>query len=240
MQNMNCSYVNHSLVKSLLRKRPLDAHKGIFGHGFLVAGKKGMAGAALLAAKACLRSGVGKLTILTQDENRLILQTGIPEAILSCEPSTNYLMHINTLYNAIGIGPGIGHSFDVYELERLLFDAFTKPMVIDADAINIIVGYKELINQIPSNSILTPHKAEFDRLMSSLKMIGDPLKMAMELAKQKKVIIVMKGPFTKIVSPDGHVYVNTTGNPGMATAGSGDVLTGMILAFLSNQGAELT
>lgn len=223
--------IDFYFARSHFNQRPVDAHKGSMGHALLVAGQKGMAGAALLAARACMRSGAGKLTIRTQEENRVILQLGIPEAILDIHLS-NDAMQNTCPFNALAVGPGMGVSNLQQELLKNLFKTFKGPLVIDADAINLLADNSLLFQVLPSGAILTPHKLELSRLLhGKFEDDTEELNQTVAFCKEYKIYIVMKGPHSRIVTPDGKVYVNTTGNPGMATAGSGDVLTGVILGL---------
>lgn len=212
------------------------AHKGTKGHACLVAGQVGMAGAAVLASRACMRSGVGKLTVRTEEANRAIMQVSVPEALLSIEPD-DALRFTTSFpldgYTAVGVGPGIGvHTETASALADLLYSVDV-PLLLDADALNILSEHPTLISQIPANSILTPHRGELERLVGHQATSYDFLQATLRFASEHQVIVVMKGAYTAVVSSDGKAYFNPTGNPGMATAGSGDVLTGIILAMLA-------
>ena len=224
-------YVNIDNIICLLKQRGKFDHKGCFGHGLLVAGSKNMAGAALLSAKGAIKSGIGKLTVNSSAENRRIIQVGIPEAIFKSRVSLNR-MEINQ-YSAIAIGPGIGFDKTISEYIKELLQKINKPLIIDADALNIIANNYDFYKLIPSNSIITPHKREFERLFGTVESEYNMLMKAIDAAKRLNIIIVLKGAYSKIVTPNGNVFVNSTGNPAMATAGSGDVLTGMILSLIS-------
>ncbi len=222
-------------VVRLLKKRSRFMHKGIAGHAVLVAGKRGMAGAAILASRACMRSGVGKLTVHTPEANAGIMQISVPEAILDIELGTDYFS--NTFdaneYDALGIGPGIGGAPDTVQafIEQL---RLTKsPVIIDADGLNILGSHRGWILQLPKKSILTPHKKELFGLISTTRNCYEELERTRELAVRQQIYIVIKGAYSAIVTPEGKVWFNSTGNPGMATAGSGDVLTGIILSLLA-------
>ena len=223
-----------------LRKRQRNAHKGTEGHAFLIAGKVGMAGAALLASRACMRSGVGKLTVRTQESNRIILQLGIPEAILDIQgDSCNCFSDNLGIYQAVAVGPGMGCGITTFGILKHLMRKYRKPIVFDADAINVISENRDLVADIPPCSILTPHKLELRRLIGQSVSDDEELAKTISFAKENGVVVVMKGAPTKVVAPDGGVHVNTTGNPGMATAGSGDVLTGIILGLMTQGYAPL-
>ncbi len=212
------------------------AHKGSFGHALLIAGSYGKIGAAVLAAKACLRAGVGLLTVQLPRCGYDILQTSLPEAMVS--PDWHWMVNTTVPdlkpYSAIGVGPGLGKdSFTLIMLKELL-KSVESPMVIDADALNLIGENPELLNLIPQNSILTPHPKEFQRLLG--KTWENDFQKMEELrhfSQKHNVIVCLKGAHTAIALPDGSVHFNSTGNPGMATGGSGDVLTGIITALLA-------
>lgn len=221
-------------IKPMLLTRSRFAHKGSVGHALLVAGKKGMAGAAVLSARACLRGGIGKLTIRTSECNTRILQTAVPEAVLSIDPDPNcFSQSFDTGdYDALAIGPGIGTSSNSVQAFIEQVSMAKCPVVIDADALNILGSHRGWIAQLPRRSILTPHKKELFGLISTTRNSYEELIRTRELAVRQQVYILIKGAYSAIVTPEGNVYFNSTGNPGMATAGSGDVLTGIILALL--------
>jgi NAD(P)H-hydrate epimerase len=214
-------------------------HKGLYGHALLIAGSRGKMGASLLASKACLRSGVGLLTTHIPQCGEQILQTASPETMLSFDPHQEYYTTLPDIspYSVIGIGPGLGqHPQTASGLEDLLRKARTH-LVIDADAINMIASDKSLLELIPKRSILTPHPKEFDRLAGESGSGYERLMKAQSLAREQKLTFILKGANTAICTPGGNIYFNNTGNPGMATAGSGDVLTGIVLGLLA-QGYE--
>ncbi len=223
---------------NLLRKRNKFGYKGDFGHSLMIAGSLGQAGAALLSSSACVGSGSGLVTILTPELNRDILQSQVPEALwlegggekmIEKIPLTSF-----DKYNAIGLGPGLGTSLNTTKVIQHLIKTIGKPLVLDADALNILstmVGWKAFL---PKGSILTPHVGEFNRLMEGGSQ--NPykrLEMARNLSHQINSVIVLKGAYTAVISPSKEVYFNSTGNPGMATGGSGDVLTGIITALMA-------
>lgn len=241
IENTSTPYtlVTEEDVAYTLKSRSRFAHKGTFGHALLIAGSRGKLGAALLSARACLRSGAGLLTVHIPQRGETIFQTAFPEAMLSFDPNQDYFTTVpeTSAFAAIGIGPGLGQHMDsAAALERLL-QAAGKPVVLDADALNMIASNKDLLNRIPSQSILTPHPKEFDRIAGESATAYERLMKAQSFAAEHKLCIVLKGAYTAICTPIGNVYFNNSGNPGMATAGSGDVLTGIILGLLS-QGYE--
>ena len=228
-------------ITPLVPVRNPFAHKGNFGHALLIAGSRGKTGAAVLAAKACLRSGAGLLTVHIPACGEIILQTTIPEAMIEIDESHDFItgLNITSKYNAIGIGPGIGCNEKTAAVLHRLFDDANQPMVLDADAINLIAQDKQLQQKLPENSILTPHAGEFDRLAGNSENACERLQKACQWAVEHKSYIVLKGANTAICTPNKECYFNPTGNPGMATAGSGDVLTGIILGLLAQSYSPL-
>ena len=226
-------------ISEVFQPRDKFSHKGTFGHALLIAGSKGKMGAALLAARSCLRSGTGLLTVHIPQRGEVIIQAAFPEAMISFDPHADYFTTVPeiSIYSAIGVGPGLGqHLESSAALERLL-QTTDKPVVLDADALNLIASNKDLLNRIPPRSILTPHPKEFDRIVGESNSMFERLKKAQSFAIEHKLCVVLKGTYTATCTASGNVYFNSCGNPGMATAGSGDVLTGIILGLLA-QGAE--
>ncbi|MDD2437829.1 MAG: NAD(P)H-hydrate dehydratase [Massilibacteroides sp.] len=226
-------------VCEIIRPRPKFAHKGIFGHALLIAGSKGKMGAAVLSARSCLHSGAGLLTVYTSECGTQILQTAIPEAIVNIDPHNEHLSLAPdcSKYSAVAIGPGLGQHMETALALEHAIQTIKKPIILDADAINILAANKEIMKYLPIRSILTPHPKEFDRLAGNSSSSYERLLKARELAANYKITIVLKGAYTAVCLPNGHVYFNSSGNPGMATAGSGDVLTGVLLGLLA-QGYE--
>ncbi len=219
----------------LVKSRPKFAHKGNFGRALLIAGSQGMAGASVLAAKACLRSGVGLLTVHVPFCNNAIVQTSVPEAMTQIDISeTCFASAVDTDdYQAVGIGPGLGKAAETEAALLEQIDACQTPMVVDADALNLLGEKRSYIGRLPKGSILTPHPKELERLVGKCQNSYERLMKARELAKTANVHILLKGAYSAVIAPDGKCWFNITGNPGMATAGSGDVLTGVILALLA-------
>lgn len=222
-------------IKSIIKPRSKFDHKGTFGHALLIAGSYGKMGAAVLSAKAALRSGVGLLTVHVPTCGYQIIQTTVPEVMASVDQNEFLFSNVppEENYSAIGVGPGIGQ--DVASVKALgqLLEQSKKPLVIDADAINILGNNRELIHLLPPGSILTPHPKEFQRLIGEWKNDFERLDKQREFSIKTKCIVVLKGAHTSITTPDRKVYFNNTGNPGMATAGSGDVLTGILTGLLA-------
>jgi len=231
----NLELVGHQLAAHIYRPRKEFAHKGDFGHALLIAGALGKMGAALLAAKACLRSGIGLLTCHIPACGYTAMQTAIPEAMveLDNEEKINSATAVDlSNYDVIGIGPGIGKDPATKKMLREIFGRWISPMVIDADALNIIGEEKALLNDIPPYSILTPHPKEFERIFGPAANDFERLQSAIENATKYQCVIVLKGHFTFVAEPGGKGTFNSTGNAGMAKGGSGDVLTGMITALV--------
>jgi NAD(P)H-hydrate epimerase len=205
------------------------------GHALLIAGSYCMAGAAVLAAKACLRSGAGKVTVLSPRCNIPVLQISVPEAIVQTSgEETIYAEAVDTEdYSALGVGPGLGQSEQTAVALIAQMRSAQCPLVVDADALNILANHRAWMQQLPKGCILTPHPTEFDRLEGHSADSYERLTKARNLAARIKGYVVLKGHFTAICSPDGNVLFNPTGNAGMATAGSGDVLTGIITGLLA-------
>jgi NAD(P)H-hydrate epimerase len=222
-------------IKKIYKKRQKFSHKGTYGHLAILAGSKGMAGASILAAKAALRSGVGLLTLHGPEGNRCILQTISPEVIYESDRNPDCISEFYHAdkYDALAIGSGIGTRTATVDMLRELLKHLKEPCVLDADALNIIASEKTMMNFIPPGSLLTPHPKEFERLTGERRNSYLQMKKALEMAAQYQAIIILKGAYTKIINPEGHVFFNSTGNPGMATAGSGDVLTGILGALLA-------
>lgn len=220
-----------------LQKKSRFAHKGTFGHALLVAGSIGKAGAAVLASKACIRSGCGLVTTHIPHNANIIMQTAIPEVMTSLDTLGEFIGSIPDAqsYSAVGIGPGIG-THPITQQAAIEYITHSKiPLILDADALNIVALHKTVLQQLPYETILTPHPGEFDRLTKKHDSSFERLHTQIELSKQTGCVVVLKGKYTSISHPNGQVWFNSTGNYGMATAGSGDVLTGIILS-LKTQG----
>ncbi len=222
-------------IQQRIIKRNPFAHKGQMGNSLLIAGSYCMAGAAVLAAKACLRAGAGKVTVNSPKRNIPILQTAVPEAIVQMgSEETIFAESTDTDdFQALGIGPGLGQSEQtaialISQLRRTQC-----PIVADADALNILANHRAWMQQLPKGIILTPHPKEFDRMEGHSADSYERLTKARNLAERLQGYVIIKGHYTAICMPDGHIMFNSTGNAGMATAGSGDVLTGIITGLLS-------
>jgi len=223
-------------IKPLLKQRNKFAHKGHYGHALLMAGSKGKMGAAVLASMACLRTGAGLLTLYVPEVGADIIHNSVPEAMVIADDDKIITSLKDNTYNAIAVGPGIGFCEAIRKRLKYLLSNCKVPLVLDADAINIISKNSQLKDKIPPDTILTPHIKEFERFADQ-KFNNDILRFEKqkELSIKYHIFIILKGAYTCITAPDGNAYFNSTGNPGMATAGSGDVLTGVILGLLSQK-----
>ena len=234
--------VDKPVWPDFLNHRPADSHKGNYGHALLVAGSYGKMGAAVLAARACLRSGVGLLTVHVPAKGVDIIQTAVPEAMVSIDSNDThwtrqFLPEDLARYDAIAVGPGLGTNC-TEALDTLLSSACGKPLVLDADALNMLVNITEKKSRLGiqghlAPTILTPHAKEFERLFGTYKSPEERQDAQRMISRQSGCAIAYKGNRTQTTGSKGEMYINTTGNPGMATAGSGDVLTGVLLAILA-------
>lgn len=222
-------------ISGKLLKRPTFSHKGTFGHALLIAGSYGMMGAAMLAARSCIRSGSGLLTTHVPKEGYPMVQASVPESIFSIDPCEERFTRCPDLenYSAIAAGPGIGIKPETATAMEFLIRNTKKPLVLDADALNILALHPEMLQYLPMNTIITPHPGEFDRLFGKVNSGFKRNELQIECSVKYKLIILLKGAYSSISLPDGRCFFNSTGNPGMATAGSGDVLTGIILSLLA-------
>lgn len=216
-------------IATLLKSRSAFSHKGKFGHAVLIAGSSGKMGAAIISAKACMRSGVGMLTVAIPENTEQCVHCAIPEAMI---------IHRNekgidwTKYTAIGIGPGLGVDASAKETILMVLQTFKKPMILDADALNLISANEDFLNYLQPGSILTPHPKEFDRLFGASENEFERWHKAVEASKKYKLVILVKGHYT-LIADNGTASFNPSGNSGLAKAGSGDTLTGIITALLS-------
>ncbi|MBL7741806.1 MAG: NAD(P)H-hydrate dehydratase [Chitinophagaceae bacterium] len=229
-------WVNKETVTAIHKPRKRFAHKGNFGHGLLIAGSYGKMGAAVLAAKACMRSGIGLLTCHIPRNGYDIMQSAVPEAMVMADVSLASITKVETdltQFEAIGIGPGIGMAAETKMMIREVLGTYRHPVIVDADALNIIASQKDLLQLIPAGSVLTPHPKEFERLFGETTDDFARIQLALQKAKELKLIIVLKGHHTLIATTDGKGFFNSTGNAGMATGGSGDVLTGILTGLLA-------
>ena len=236
-------YTTPNNVKRFFQERKKFSHKGTYGHALMVVGSYGKVGAAVLAAKAAIRSGAGLLTVHSPNCAYNILQSSVPEAMVISDEhehfiTSNYVSDAN--YRAVGVGCGIGTNPLTVKALSEMFTPSQPPYVLDADALNIIAAHPALFKKIPRHSILTPHPKEFERLFGKTKNDFERIELLRQKAKERKMIIVLKGAHTVIAHPNGDCVFNGTGNPGMATGGSGDVLTGIITGLVAQKYSYFT
>ena len=231
----NYTLIEENDIRPRLLHRDPFAHKGKMGNALIIAGSYGMGGASVLATKACLRAGAGKVTTHTPKRNSLLLQISVPEAIIQFDrEETIFSEAVDTEdFNAVGIGPGLGTSEQTAIAIIAQLRRTQCPIVADADAINVIANHRAWLQQLPKGIIMTPHPKEFDRLEGPSTDSYERLMKARDLAQRLHGYILVKGHHTSLCLPDGHIMFNSTGNAGMATAGSGDVLTGIITGLLA-------
>lgn len=218
-------------VKQIYKPRKNFSHKGTFGHALIIAGEKGKMGAAVMCATACLRAGCGLVSTVIPEEQFAIVQTALPEAMAMAHAEIETLSW--SAYTTIGIGPGIGTQKEGAMMLQAVLSHFNKPIVIDADALNILSANQELFSELPPGSILSPHPKEFERLFGKTANHIEKIQLARSYAQKFFIYIIIKGHNSVLACPNGKVYFNSTGNPGMATGGSGDVLTGILTGLLA-------
>jgi ADP-dependent NAD(P)H-hydrate dehydratase / NAD(P)H-hydrate epimerase len=230
-------YIEKEDCRKMLKPRPKFSHKGNYGHVLLISGSAGKMGAAVLSARACLRSGPGLVTVHIPRSGNTILQSAVPEAMLQFDADDSIITGVPDLatYTAIAIGPGIGTADQTQRALKLLIQNSVIPLIFDADAINILGENKTWLSFVPKESIFTPHPKEFERLTGKSLNDFERNQKQREFSVKHCVYVVLKGANTAITSPDGQCFFNSSGNPGMATGGSGDVLTG-IIAGIKSQG----
>lgn len=229
------AFLENSDVAPLIKRRSQFDHKGNFGHGLLVSGSLGKMGAAVLGAGAALRTGIGLITCHIPSCGSIILQSSLPEAMVKVDKSEEFVSDIGStdIFSAVGVGPGLGTEPESQNALYNLLSECKKPLVLDADALNILSLNKKWLSMLPAGTVLTPHPKEFERLAGKIDNGFDRLNRQIEFSLEHKCIIVLKGAHTSITTPEGQIMINSTGNPGMATGGSGDVLTGIILSLLA-------
>jgi len=238
IENIACvnHYIDHTFVKSIqVKKREKFSHKGTFGHCLIIGGKYGSVGAITLATKAALRSGVGLVTVHAPACANIILQTSAPEAMVSIDSDSSVVSKIPnaTKFNAVGMGCGMGRNMNTRPALYFFLAKYKKPLVLDADALNIISLDEKYLKHVPKRSILTPHPKEFERLFGETNNHFERLNLLRQKAIEHEIYIILKGAHTCIATPEGECYFNSTGNAGMASGGSGDVLTGLLTGLLA-------
>ena len=226
-------------LSGLLKSRGRFDHKGSFGHVLTVAGSFGKMGAALLCGRATLRTGAGLVTLYVPRCGYEIAQIGFPEAMVLTDPHKRCISEAPEVasYRSLAIGPGLGTGEMTAKALKNILEKVECPVVLDADGLNLLAQHSDWYELLPKNSILTPHPREFERLFGETADSFEQLKVLRESSRQHGIVIVLKGGHTAIAEPDGTVTFNTSGNPGMGTGGTGDVLTGMIAGLLA-QGYE--
>jgi hydroxyethylthiazole kinase-like uncharacterized protein yjeF len=231
--------IDADMVKQMYKPRPAFSHKGTFGKAAIMAGSKGMMGAALLASEACLRSGVGLLKTIVPACGYTIVQQQLPECIVEVDDAEEEFSRVPNLagMNALAVGPGWKESDQALSVLKALFMEVNMPMVIDAGALNLLARDVSLLQYIPMGSILTPHPKEWERLVGHNASAREAEQKAMHMAQQLGVYLILKGRHTAVVTPEAEIYYNVIGNAGMAKAGSGDCLTGILVSLLA-QGYE--
>jgi len=229
-------WVQSADVRALLQPRPRFSHKGTYGHALLLAGSKGMFGAAVLATKACLRSGAGLVSAHVPGTLAATMHVTVPEALCSIDPSPGHIGQLPDLkgFSAVGIGPGLGADPMTGEVVEALLRSAKNPLVLDADALDLLANNRSWLDHLSENMVLTPHPKEMDRLLGSPSGSGfERLERTRKFAVEHGCIVVLKGAYTAVCLPDGTVQFNSTGNAGMAKGGSGDVLTGLLTGLLA-------
>lgn len=234
-------YIDQSLITSFLKKREKFAHKGVFGHALLIAGSYGKMGAAILATKACLRVGVGLATVHIPTCGYDVMQTAVPEAMVSLDEDPYIFTRVYDLYkySVLAIGCGLSTKNKTRNALCYVLKNIETPTILDADALNILAQSPDWLEYIPPGSILTPHAKEFERLFGKIERDFERNEVQRQKSQELGVYIILKGANTCITTPQGECYFNSTGNPGMGTAGSGDVLTGILAGLLAQGYTEL-
>lgn len=225
-------------AKHLLKRRLADSSKSTYGHALIIAGAYGKVGAAVLSTRSCLRAGAGLVTAFVPSCAYEIMQISAPEAMVITDENSRTITRLPSMekFSAVGMGPGIGTSVETHEvLKAIIMENGNLPVVIDADALNLLSQDKGLLGKLPAKTILTPHVGEFERLFGKCNDSFERLTLQRKKSIEHQIVIVLKGSNTSISTPDGSVYFNVNGNPGMATGGSGDVLTGILTALLAQQ-----
>lgn len=231
----NLFFLDQQVASGILKLRKRFSHKGNYGHGLLLAGSSGKFGAAQLAARGALHAGLGLLTTHAPGAAGTMLQVAVPESMTTTDPCDDHISILPDLtkFNAVAAGPGLGTHLETQSVIRKLIQQSSVPLVLDADALNILSANPDWLKKLPPETILTPHPVEFDRISGiSSKTEEERFQTAVQFAASYRVILVLKGACTRIIFPSGIVFFNSTGNPGMATGGSGDVLTGILLGLL--------
>ncbi len=234
-QSTSHYFITKKLISSLLKRRNKFSHKGTYGHALLIAGSKGKSGAAIIASKACMSSGAGLFTLHSIKETISALLHHLPEAMSSEDANPNYISEVGKLenYDALAFGPGVGLEEETQTVLKKILNYYAGKLVIDADGLNILSENKTWLNFLPASTILTPHPKEFDRLTQNHSNDFERFATLKQFVIKHNCIVILKGAHSALAMPDGNVFFNSSGNPGLAKAGSGDGLTGIILGLLS-------
>ena len=235
--SLNSPYqlVEYTDIKQLLKPRKKFSHKGTYGHALIVAGQDKTMGAALLSSSACAYAGAGLTTACVPESGLAALNTYMPELMAIIRQKGKSPKIDWDQYSAIAIGPGLGQDADALALLKNILANYKKPIVVDADGLNLLAANKSLLKKLPTGSILTPHMKEFDRLFGEHTNWWQRIQTASQKARELDIYIVLKNDYTITATPDGKLYFNSTGNPAMATGGMGDVLTGIITSLLAQK-----
>ncbi len=237
LQSLNSPYqlVEEKDIRQMLKPRHRFSNKGTYGHALIVAGQPETMGAALLSASACVYAGAGLTTACVPQGGLNALNTYMPEIMAVIQNHLHFPQIEWDKYNSIGIGPGMGKDQDALFLLKDILHRYKKPVVIDADALNMLAANKDLLHKLPPNSILTPHMKEFDRLFGDHTNWWQRIQTGIQKAKEHQFYLLLKNDYTIVITPQGKVYFNSTSNPAMATGGMGDVLTGIITSLLAQK-----
>jgi ADP-dependent NAD(P)H-hydrate dehydratase / NAD(P)H-hydrate epimerase len=231
----NYYYITQHDIAGFLKPRNKFSHKGTYGHALLLAGSEGKSGAAVISAKSCMRSGAGLLTVHSNPGTLSALLHHLPEAMGSNDPDDSKITELvkTDKFDAIGIGPGIGTHEDTQQVVKKLLNYYAGKLIIDADGLNILSENKTWLSYLPLDTILTPHPKEFERLTEKTGDDFERLKILKQFSLKYNCIVVLKGSHSAIAMPDGNIFFNSSGNSGLAKAGTGDGLTGIILGLLA-------
>ena len=249
-QNIPVNLIQSSYVKKMIPPRPKDGHKGLFGRVLVIAGSVGLTGAASMASQSALRVGAGLVTLGIPESLNPIMEVKLTEVMTLPLRETgeqtisvkayDQIMPLISNMDVVAIGPGLTRNLETESLVRTLCKDINIPKVIDADGLNAIVADKDVLKELDDHTVLTPHPGEMARLIDKpiSEIQSDRINIALNFAKDNNVVIVLKGVPTVVATPQGEAYLNTTGNPGMASGGTGDVLTGIIAGFIA-QGLDV-
>ncbi len=234
-EDSNMFFITGEMVRKMLKKRKQWSHKKNYGHSLIIGGCYGKGGAIIMSAIGCVCSGSGLTSLLIPSYLVNAVYSVLPEVMIKPDKHDKLITDVPDLteYTCIGIGPGLGTYEESVSVVKEVISRCKCPLVLDADALNILAMHKELINELPENSILTPHTGEFRRLFGTTATDEEELKKQVEFSVKHRIIIIHKRKYTVITHPDGRIYFNSSGNAALAKGGSGDLLTGMITGLIS-------